>query len=54
MAPGPQAPLGVPVGLEISGRPYYSEPVPIEIAYGFEQLAAVRQPPESCPSLPVS
>ncbi len=53
MAPDPRAPLGVPVGLEISGRPY-SEPILIEIAYGFEQLAAVRQPPESCPPLPVS
>ena len=46
-----QAPLGVPVGLEITGRPY-SEPVLIAIAYAFERLSGVRRPPASCPVLP--
>ena len=39
------APVGVPVGLEIMGRPF-SEGVLLEIAYGFEQHAKVRIPPE--------
>lgn len=38
------APLGVPIGMEIMGRPF-SEPVLIEVAYGYEQLAKVRKPP---------
>jgi Asp-tRNA(Asn)/Glu-tRNA(Gln) amidotransferase A subunit family amidase len=39
------APVGVPVGLEIIGRPF-SEPTLLEIAYGFEQASCVRKPPE--------
>ena len=39
-----EAPIGVPVGMEIIGRPF-SEPVLIEIAYGYEQKAQVRRPP---------
>ncbi len=46
----PDAPIGVPVGLEIIGRPF-SEPVLIEIAYAFEQLSKYRKPPVSTPSL---
>ncbi|MCL1993504.1 MAG: amidase family protein [Spirochaetes bacterium] len=42
--PTPDAPLGVPVGMEILGRPW-SEPLLLEIAYGFEQAAAVRKAP---------
>ena len=38
------APLGVPVGMEIIGRPW-SEPVLIEIAYGFEQASRFRKAP---------
>ena len=39
-----EAPIGVPVGMEIIGRPF-SEPVLIEIAYGYERKAQVRRPP---------
>lgn len=39
------APIGVPVGMEFVGRPF-DEPVLIELAYGFEQAAQVRRPPE--------
>jgi Asp-tRNA(Asn)/Glu-tRNA(Gln) amidotransferase A subunit family amidase len=49
-APGPDAPLGVPVGLEILGRPW-SEPLLIEIAYGFEQAARFRKAPLSVPDI---
>jgi Asp-tRNA(Asn)/Glu-tRNA(Gln) amidotransferase A subunit family amidase len=49
-APGPDAPLGVPVGLEIIGRPW-SEPVLIAIAYGFEQATLFRKSPLSTPAL---
>lgn len=43
-APDPNAPIGVPVGMEIIGRPF-SEPTLIEIAYGFEQASHLRKPP---------
>ncbi len=49
-APSSEAPIGVPVGLEIIGRPF-SEPVLIEIAYAFEQAAKRRRPPVSTPAL---
>ncbi len=39
------APIGVPVGMEFVGRPF-DEPILIELAYGFEQAAAVRKAPE--------
>lgn len=43
-ADSPDAPIGVPVGMEIIGRPY-SEPTLIEIAYDFEQTSKIRQEP---------
>jgi amidase len=46
----PTASLGVPVGLEILGRPW-GESVLIEIAYGFEQATRHRHPPSSTPPL---
>ena len=49
-SPAPSAPIGVPIGLEILGRPW-SEPVLIQIAYAFEQATKFRRPPESTPSL---
>lgn len=49
-APSEEAPIGVPVGLEIAGRPF-SEAVLIEIAYSFEQLSQFRKPPLSAPVL---
>lgn len=44
------APCGVPVGMEIIGRPF-SEPILIEIAYSFEQASRYRRCPESTPAL---
>ncbi len=49
--PTDSAPIGVPIGLEILGRPW-SEPVLIQIAYAFEQAAKLRRPPISTPPLP--
>jgi len=48
--PTPDAPLGIPVGMEIIGRPW-SEPLLIEIAYGFEQASRLRKAPLSTPDL---
>ena len=44
------APLGVPVGLELLG-PEWSEPTLLKLAYAFEQGARVRNPPRSTPPL---
>jgi Asp-tRNA(Asn)/Glu-tRNA(Gln) amidotransferase A subunit family amidase len=46
----PEAPLGVPIGLEMLG-PEWSEPTLFKLAYAFEQLAKVRRPPQSTPPL---
>ena len=43
--PAPDAPLGVPVGMEIAGRPW-SEPLLIAIAYAFEQVSRFRKAPD--------
>jgi amidase len=48
--PTATAPLGVPVGMDILGRPW-SEGRLIELAYGFEQAARARKPPKSAPAL---
>ena len=48
--PEPDAPLGIPVGMEIIGRPW-SEPLLIEIAYSFEQATQFRKAPLSTPDL---
>ena len=48
--PSASAPLGVPVGMDILGRPW-SEGRLIEIAYGFEQATHYRKPPGSTPPL---
>jgi len=42
--PTATAPLGVPIGLEILGRPW-SEGLLIQIAYSFEQATEFRRPP---------
>ncbi|MCL2130558.1 MAG: amidase family protein, partial [Treponema sp.] len=42
--PDVNAPLGIPVGMEIMGRPW-SEPLLIEIAYSFEQASVFRKAP---------
>lgn len=41
---------GLPVGLELLGRPF-AEPRLFELAFSFEQVAAVRRPPERFGSL---
>lgn len=49
-APTETAPIGIPIGMEIIGRPF-TEPTLIEIAYGFEQATHCRKPPLSTPLL---
>jgi Asp-tRNA(Asn)/Glu-tRNA(Gln) amidotransferase A subunit family amidase len=49
--PTADAPIGVPVGMDILGRPF-SEAKLLSIAYGFEQATHVRRAPESAPPLP--
>ncbi|TAN29121.1 MAG: amidase [Castellaniella sp.] len=49
-APTQAAPLGVPVGLSILGRPW-SEFTLLHAAYSFEQAANARKPPRSTPPL---
>ena len=48
--PSETAPIGVPIGMEILGRPF-SEATLIEIAYSFEQATQHRKPPVSVPPL---
>ena len=48
--PSDDAPIGVPIGMEMLGRPF-TEPTLIEIAYGFEQHSHLRRPPVSTPAL---
>jgi Asp-tRNA(Asn)/Glu-tRNA(Gln) amidotransferase A subunit family amidase len=49
-APSASAPIGVPVGMEMLGRPY-SEPVLIKLGYSFEQHTHARKVPASTPPL---
>jgi len=44
-------PEGLPVGLEILGRPW-SEPTLIKLASGFEAVTKNRKVPASTPALP--
>jgi amidase len=48
--PSAQAPIGVPIGLDILGRPW-SEGRLIQIAHEFEQITHFRKPPISTPPL---
>lgn len=48
--PSETAPIGVPVGIELLGRPW-SEGTLLGFAYAFEQAADPRLPPESTPPL---
>jgi len=50
--PTATAPLGVPIGMDILGRPW-SEGRLIQIAHGFEQATHFRKPPKSAPPLPM-
>ena len=49
-APTTDAPIGVPVGIELLG-PEWGEPVLIRLAFAYEQLAKIRRPPLSTPPL---
>lgn len=49
-APTADAPIGVPVGIEILG-PEWGEPVLIRLAFAYEQLAKTRRPPLSTPPM---
>ena len=51
--PTPDAPIGVPVGIEFLGRAW-AEPELIKLAFGFEQATHLRKPPVSTPVLTVS
>src|SRR3984893_11566386 len=48
--PTPEAPIGVPVGLEFLGRAW-AEPELLKLAFGFEQATHYRKPPASAPAL---
>lgn len=48
--PSEDAPIGVPIGMEILGKPF-NEPVLIEIAYGFEKATENRKLPPTTPAL---
>jgi Asp-tRNA(Asn)/Glu-tRNA(Gln) amidotransferase A subunit family amidase len=48
--PSADAPLGVPVGLDILARPFEDSRL-IRIAYAFEQATKIRRPPHSTPPL---
>jgi amidase len=50
--PAATAPLGIPIGMDILGRPW-SEGRLIQIAHGFEQATHFRKPPNSAPPLPI-
>lgn len=50
-APTTDAPIGVPVGVELLGREY-SEPMLLKFAYAFEQATKVRRQPAATPPLP--
>jgi amidase len=49
-SPASDAPIGVPVGVELLGAEW-SEPVLIRLAFAFEQLAKSRRPPLSTPPI---
>jgi amidase len=49
-APTPEAPLGVPVGMEFLARPW-EEPELLKLAFGFEQASHARKPPRSTPAM---
>jgi amidase len=49
--PTSTAPLGVPVGMDILGKPW-SEAKLLSLAYSFEQATHFRRSPESAPPLP--
>ena len=51
-APSAQVPLGVPVGMDMLGRPF-DEGRMLGLAYAYEQASRQRRPPASAPPLPI-
>jgi amidase len=51
--PTEDAPIGVPVGMELLGRAW-AEPELIKLAFGFEQATHLRKLPVATPALPAS
>jgi amidase len=49
-APTADAPIGVPVGMELLARPW-QEPELLMLAYGFEQASHARKAPQSAPDV---
>jgi Asp-tRNA(Asn)/Glu-tRNA(Gln) amidotransferase A subunit family amidase len=49
-APTADAPIGVPVGMELLARPW-QEPELLMLAYGFEQANHARKAPQSVPAV---
>src|SRR6202140_3126144 len=49
--PTADAPIGVPVGMELLGRAW-AEPELLRLAFGFEQTMHLRKPPVSTPAFP--
>jgi Asp-tRNA(Asn)/Glu-tRNA(Gln) amidotransferase A subunit family amidase len=49
--PTADAPIGVPVGMELLARPW-QEPELLMLAYGFEHAGHTRKSPQSVPALP--
>jgi amidase len=49
-APTRNAPIGVPIGIELLGAEW-SEPVLIKLAFAYEQLAKSCRPPLSTPPI---
>jgi amidase len=45
-----QAPIGVPIGMDIMGKPF-SEATLVKVAYAFEQATKVRKAPPTTPAL---
>ncbi len=48
--PSANAPIGVPIGMDIMGKPF-DEATLIKVAYAFEQATKVRKPPSTTPAL---
>jgi len=46
----PDAPVGVPIGMDIMGRPF-DDALLIRTAYAFEQATRMRKAPQSTPAL---
>lgn len=48
--PSANAPIGVPIGMDIMGKPF-DEATLVKVAYAFEQATKVRKPPSTTPEL---